>query len=147
MMSAKKHVFTLGIEEEFAIIDPATRELRSHIHEILEGGKIMLKEQIKPEMHQSVVELGTEICQSIVDARAHVLELRSKLAELAGRSGARSPTARRARAGGEAGLVDELQGGVARQQLAAVEADPAAAGEAGAVEVVEARVEHGPARG
>src|SRR5438046_6216097 len=38
-------------------------------------------------MHQSVVELGTEICQSIVDARAHVLELRSKLAELAGRSG------------------------------------------------------------
>src|SRR5947208_950219 len=83
----KEHTFTLGIEEEFAIIDPETRELRSHIHEILEGGKIMLKEQIKPEMHQSVVELGTEICQSIVDARAHVLELRSKLAELAGRSG------------------------------------------------------------
>src|SRR5213080_3353312 len=86
-MSAKKHVFTLGIEEEFAIIDPETRELRSHIQEILEGGKVTLKEQIKPEMHQSVVELGTEICQSVVDARAHVLELRSKLAELAGRSG------------------------------------------------------------
>ncbi len=86
-MSAKKHVFTLRIEEAFAIIEPETRELRSHIHEILEGGKILLKEQIKPEMHQSVVELGTEICQSIVDARAHVLELRSKLAELAGRSG------------------------------------------------------------
>src|SRR5207237_10670703 len=64
-----------------------TGQLRSHIHEMLEGGKIMLKEQIKPEMHQSVVELGTEICQSIVYARAHVLELRSKLAELAGRSG------------------------------------------------------------
>ena len=38
-------------------------------------------------MHQSVVELGTEICQSIDDARAHVIELRSRLAELAGRSG------------------------------------------------------------
>src|SRR5205823_4683482 len=86
-MSARKHVFTVGIEEEFAIIDPATRELRSHIHEILEGGKIMLKEQIKPEMHQSVVELGTEICQSIIDARAHVIDLRSRLAELAGRAG------------------------------------------------------------
>ena len=83
----KEHTFTLGIEEEFAIIDPETRELRSHIHEILEGGKIMLKEQIKPEMHQSVVELGTEICQSVVDARAHVIELRSRLAELAGRAG------------------------------------------------------------
>jgi carboxylate-amine ligase len=83
----KEHVFTLGIEEEFAIIDPVTRELRSHIQEILEGGKITLKEQIKPEMHQSVVELGTEICDSIGCARAHVIELRSRLAELAGRSG------------------------------------------------------------
>ncbi|MEP7014372.1 MAG: carboxylate-amine ligase [Verrucomicrobiota bacterium] len=86
-MSAKDHRYTLGIEEEFAIIDPVTRELRSHIQEILEGGKVLLKEQIKPEMHQSVVELGTEICDSIDHARAHVVELRSRLAELAGRSG------------------------------------------------------------
>ena len=86
-MIAKDHVYTLGIEEEFAIIDPETRELRSHIHEILEGGKVTLKEQIKPEMHQSVVELGTEICQSIGDAREHVVGLRAKLAALAGRSG------------------------------------------------------------
>jgi len=86
-MSAKRHTYTLGIEEEFAIVDPQTRELRSHIQEILEGGKIMLKEQIKPEMHQSVVELGTEVCDSIEHARAHVIKLRSKLAELAGGSG------------------------------------------------------------
>src|SRR5437773_6763171 len=86
-MSVKDHTFTLGIEEEFAIVDPETRELRSHIQEILEYGKVILKEQIKPEMHQSFVELGTEICQSIVDARAHVIELRSRLAELAARSG------------------------------------------------------------
>ena len=86
-MTAKDHVYTLGIEEEFAIVDPETRELRSHIQEILEGGKVMLKEQIKPEMHQSVVELGTEICQSVIDAREHVTGLRSKLVELAGRGG------------------------------------------------------------
>ena len=92
-MTKKDHVFTLGIEEEFAIVDPETRELRSHIQEILEGGKVMLKEQIKPEMHQSVVELGTEICQSVVDARAHVIELRSRLAELAGRAGLRIASA------------------------------------------------------
>src|SRR3712207_2773768 len=83
----KPHTYTLGIEEEFAIIDPETRELRSHIQEILEDGKMTLKERVKPEMHQSVVELGTEICQSIGDARAHVIELRSKLASLAARSG------------------------------------------------------------
>jgi carboxylate-amine ligase len=83
----KEHTFTLGIEEEFAIIDPETRELRSHIQEILEGSKVVLKEQIKPEMHQSVVELGTEVCNSIEHARAHVIELRSRLAELAGKAG------------------------------------------------------------
>src|SRR3954464_5554877 len=83
----KDHTYTLGIEEEFAIVDPKTRELRSHIQEILEYGKVTLKEQIKPEMHQSVVELGTEICQSIEHARTHVIDLRSKLADLAGRSG------------------------------------------------------------
>src|SRR3989449_8392233 len=83
----KEHTYTLGIEEEFAIVDPETRELRSHIQEILEGGKVLLKEQIKTEMHQSVVELGTEICDSIEHARMHVVQLRGKLAELAGRSG------------------------------------------------------------
>jgi carboxylate-amine ligase len=86
-VTAKDHVYTLGIEEEFAIVDPETRELRSHIQEILEGGKVTLKEQIKPEMHQSVVELGTEICQSVIDAREHVTGLRSKLVELAARGG------------------------------------------------------------
>src|ERR1041385_7398191 len=86
-MPATKHTFTLGIEEEFAIVDPQTRELRSHIQEILEGGKVTLKEQIKPKRHQSVVELGTEICADIKSAREHVIDLRSKLANLAGERG------------------------------------------------------------
>ena len=64
-MSAAKHVFTLGVEEEFQIIDPETRELRSHIQQILGDGTVTLNEQIKPEMHQSVVELGTDVCGSI----------------------------------------------------------------------------------
>src|SRR6476661_455800 len=81
------HIFTLGIEEELQIIDPETRELRSHIQEILAGGKMVLKEQVKPEMHQSVVELGTEICQDITDAREQVLGLRQELARVAARSG------------------------------------------------------------
>lgn len=49
--------FTIGIEEEFQVIDPHTRELRSHMHQIVEGGKVVLKEQVKAEMHQSVVEV------------------------------------------------------------------------------------------
>ena len=78
-----KHVFTLGIEEEFQIIDPETRELRSHIQQILADGKVFLKEHVKPEFHQSVVELGTEICVDINAARKQVTELRSELATIA----------------------------------------------------------------
>src|SRR6266702_4704909 len=84
-MSAKDHVFTLGIEEEFQIIDPETRELRSHIQQILEDGKMILRERVKPEMHQSVVELGTEICTDARVARQQVVNLRTELAKLAAR--------------------------------------------------------------
>ena len=82
--SAKRsHTFTLGIEEEFQIIDPETRELRSHIQQILADGKVLLKEHVKAEMHQSVVELGTEICEDIGAARAQVIQLRSELGTIA----------------------------------------------------------------
>ena len=93
-MGTKDHVFTLGIEEEFQIIDPVTRELRSHIQQILTGGKMILKERVKPEMHQSVVELGTEVCNDTAYARKQVLELRSELAALAARDGLKIALAR-----------------------------------------------------
>jgi carboxylate-amine ligase len=86
-MAAQEHVFTLGIEEEFQIIDPETRELRSHIHQILEDGKMTLKERVKPELHQSMVELGTEICRDSTCARQQVVALRRELARVAARSG------------------------------------------------------------
>ncbi len=82
-----EHVFTLGIEEEFQLIDPTTRELRSHIQEIIAAGKMILKEHVKAEMHQSVVELGTGICSDARCARQEVVQLRSELARLAEREG------------------------------------------------------------
>jgi carboxylate-amine ligase len=92
-MGTTDHIFTLGIEEEFQIIDPETRELRSHIQEILADGKIILKEHVKAEMHQSVVELGTEICSDARCAREQVIELRSELATVAGQQGLRIASA------------------------------------------------------
>jgi len=86
-VTAKDHVYTLGIEEEFQIVDPETRELRSHIQEILGEGKVTLQERIKPEMHQSVVEIGTDVCRTTDDGREQVIRLRSELAMLAARGG------------------------------------------------------------
>jgi carboxylate-amine ligase len=80
--------FTLGIEEEFQIVDPVSRELKSHIEQMLAAGA-HLGDKIKPELHQSVVEVGTPICENIVEARAAVTSLRRALVEMAEASGAR----------------------------------------------------------
>jgi carboxylate-amine ligase len=79
--------FTLGIEEEFQIVDPQTRELRSHVSEFLDEGKMLLGEQIKPEMIQSMVEVGTGVCQNIQEARADITRLRSIISQLARKKG------------------------------------------------------------
>jgi carboxylate-amine ligase len=75
---------TIGIEEEYQTIDPITRDLRSHIDsEIIAKGKMLLKEAVKAEMHQSVVEVGTGVCRDIKDAAKEVKELRSEIVKLA----------------------------------------------------------------
>jgi carboxylate-amine ligase len=77
--------FTLGIEEEFQTIDPVTRNLRSHMSKLVEDGKIQLQERVKAEMHQSVVEVGTNICHNIQEAREEVTFLRKMILDLAQR--------------------------------------------------------------
>ena len=79
--------FTIGIEEEYQIIDPKTLELKSYITEMLEAGKMTLREQVKAELHQSIVEVGTTICHTAAEARAELVRLRQGVMELAGRNG------------------------------------------------------------
>ncbi|MFY9552407.1 MAG: carboxylate-amine ligase [Thermoanaerobaculia bacterium] len=85
--------FTLGVEEEFQILDPETRELRSHVQEILDEGKLVLKERVKPEMHQSVIEIGTGICKNIDEVRQDVGEMRTEIIRLALKNGMRVASA------------------------------------------------------
>lgn len=72
--------FTIGIEEEYQTIDPRTYDLRSHIQtEIVEEGKRRMKEKVKTEMHQSVVEVGTGVCRTIAEADADLRDLRRQM--------------------------------------------------------------------
>ena len=75
--------FTLGIEEEFQIVDPKTRELKSRVSEILEEGRLMLGEKVKPEMIQSMIEVGTGVCANIQEARDDISSLRCIISSLA----------------------------------------------------------------
>lgn len=70
--ASKDFAFTIGVEEEYQIVDRNTRELRSYISQILESGKLVLREQLKPELMQSVVEVGTCVCRTADEAAAEI---------------------------------------------------------------------------
>src|SRR5947209_19290804 len=79
--------FTLGIEEEYMVIDPVTKELKSHEQKIVHEGQKIIKDKVKAEMHQAVVEVGTDICQNIDEAYQDVSVLRRTISEIAGTLG------------------------------------------------------------
>lgn len=75
--------FTLGIEEEYQVICPTTRELISHDQQIVTVAEKILNDQVKAEMHQAVVEVGTNICNDITEARKDLTHLRKSISEIA----------------------------------------------------------------
>lgn len=83
---------TIGIEEEFQIVD-ADGQLKSHIDTLLRAAAPHLGAQIKPEMMQSVVEVGTTICRDIGEAREEIARLRGTLAALLRPAGLRLASA------------------------------------------------------
>jgi carboxylate-amine ligase len=81
---------SIGIEEEYQTVDPVTRDLKSHIHaEIVQKGKSLLAERVKPEMHQSVVEIGTGVCKNIQEAKEEIRDIRRQIVGLARENGLR----------------------------------------------------------
>jgi glutamate---cysteine ligase / carboxylate-amine ligase len=83
------HAFTVGVEEEFQIVDPTTWELRSHVSELLASSAPAFGDHIKREMHQSIVEVGTKICGSIEELASEIIRTRRDLADAAERVGLR----------------------------------------------------------
>ncbi len=77
---------TIGVEEEYQIIDPVSRELRAYITEILEADHVVLR-QVKPELHQTIVEVGTTVCTTPAEVRTQLIQLRRGVMELAARKG------------------------------------------------------------
>jgi len=75
--------FTIGIEEEYMVIDPITRELKSHEQKIVQQGQKIFKDKVKAEMHQAVVEVASDICKDVETAFIDVANLRNKISGIA----------------------------------------------------------------
>lgn len=79
---------TIGIEEEYQIIDPNTRGLLSYVQQLMNEGRVVLGEQIKQEFMQSQIEVGSHICRNITEARQEIIRLRRTVSDVAEQHGA-----------------------------------------------------------
>lgn len=87
-MAVPTQPLTLGIEEEYQIIDPETGNLRTYISELLTQDQTRPKKlDLKPELMQSQVEVGSRICYNIKEARQEIIHLRRDVLELADENG------------------------------------------------------------
>ena len=86
-MSIHTEAFTIGVEEEYQIIHPGTRELRSRASRILLKAEEAVGQQVQPELYLSQIEIGTRVCSTLVDVRAELVRLRREVITTAARDG------------------------------------------------------------
>ena len=77
---------TVGIEEEYQIIDPVTRDLTPGFDALVTSDHAILAE-VKAELHQCQVEIGTQPCATIADLRKDLTNLRRLVIQAAGQHG------------------------------------------------------------
>ena len=78
---AKENTLTIGVEEEYQIVDPKTRELTSFVSEYLEEGAMIYKDQVQPELLQSQIEIGSKVCNNIDELDEEIRKLRTMLSD------------------------------------------------------------------
>ncbi len=79
---------TLGVEEEYQIVDPKTHNLHAYISEFLSQDEQRDKKvNLQPEFMQSQVEVGTNVCSDIKEVRTEIVRLRRAVIKMAEENG------------------------------------------------------------
>ena len=79
--------FTIGIEEEYLLVDAETGDLRPAPDALMAACKAELADQVSPEFLRCQIEIGTPVCANISDARAQLSRLRGSIARQAAEFG------------------------------------------------------------
>lgn len=80
--------FTIGIEEEYLLVDRATRDLVTEPSEaLIEACQARVKDFVRPEFLRSQIEIGTRVCRTIGQARDDLAWMRRSVAEVAAENG------------------------------------------------------------
>jgi len=87
-MAIREPSFTIGIEEEYLLVDKETRDLaQEQPAALLAKCQEALPGQVSPEFLRSQIEVGTKVCRSIQEAQADLIRLRSTVGSIAGEFG------------------------------------------------------------
>lgn len=74
---------TIGIEEEYLLVDPETGNLADAPDAMMDACKALLGDQISPEFLRCQIEIGTPVSADITQARDHLSRLRKGVSEVA----------------------------------------------------------------
>src|ERR671938_1879741 len=88
-MSARTEEYTFGVEEEYQIIDPETRELIAQGGHVVQRAQQALGEEVAPEVLASQIEVMTRVCRTLAEVRDELLRLRREVIEAAAKEGYR----------------------------------------------------------
>ncbi|MEM8636420.1 MAG: carboxylate-amine ligase [Pseudomonadota bacterium] len=87
-MPFREPAFTIGVEEEYLLVEKESRDLVSEAPAgLMEACSAALEEQVSPEFLQCQIEIGTRVCQTVAETRGQLTHLRGKIAEVAGEFG------------------------------------------------------------
>ena len=81
--------FSLGVEEEFQLVDAETGELRPHVDAVLPEARESLGEEVQPELQRSMIEIDTPVCSDLDEVRRELVRLRREVATAAEATGCR----------------------------------------------------------
>ncbi|WP_171163549.1 glutamate--cysteine ligase [Streptomyces sp. I05A-00742] len=98
-------MITLGVEEEYLLLDPATAlpvPLADEVRAVAGIRALATREEVKPELLQAQLEVATPVCAELAEAGGHLLRLRHAVGAAAAEAGCR------AIASGAAPLADAL---------------------------------------
>lgn len=78
---------TVGVEQEFHLIDSETAELKSCVDEVIEKLDDQMSESICHELFHCVLEHKSDVCRTVGELVEHVINARSKLARACEKAG------------------------------------------------------------
>jgi carboxylate-amine ligase len=97
-MKHKAPTFTIGVEEEYLLVDKETRDLCADPpRSIMEECEKRMQGQVSPEFMRAQIEIGTRVCHTVDEVRRDLARLRGTIVDVTGQHGATTVCRRKCR--------------------------------------------------